>query len=346
MLHLLTGANGTGKTLFTLRWVRDLQLKAEKAGTPRPVFYNGRFKLKPEIAAEFGWEKFEFKDWEKLPDCSICIVDECHKDLPPMNAASEPPSHIKELAEHRSRGFDFFFMTQHPKNTSGFMTRLIGAPGWHRHLKRLAGAAPVVNCFQWDSVDDKPERFSAKLTADVTKRKFPKEVYNWYDSAVMHTGKFQVPTKVWLFLLVLVALCYFGYSVSNRFDEMKGTEEETEAPKPAAIAAAPGQKQAFSASHEPKPMSTAEYLASYQPRVPDLPHTAPRYDEITKPDAAPYPAACLAMADRCECYTQQGTKMAVQFDMCKTMVKQGYFKDWGNNTNQQSQQAGLLSPSS
>lgn len=44
MLYLRTGSNGSCKTLFTLADVRALQVKSG-----RPVAWNGRFKLKPEI---------------------------------------------------------------------------------------------------------------------------------------------------------------------------------------------------------------------------------------------------------------------------------------------------------
>ena len=104
MLYWVTGSNGTGKTLNTLKWVRDLQKKYPE----RKVFYNGRFKLKPEKEIEFGWEKFDFKDWENKPDGSIFLVDEAHNDLPVRPAAQKPPEYIAKLAEHRIRGFDFF----------------------------------------------------------------------------------------------------------------------------------------------------------------------------------------------------------------------------------------------
>ncbi len=107
MLYLTTGANGAGKTLNTLKWVRDRQLKENRA-----VYYNGRF----DMVAEFGWEKFDFKDWQKLPDGAIIMVDECHNDLPVRKASESVPEHVQMLAEHRRRGFDFYLITQHPQN--------------------------------------------------------------------------------------------------------------------------------------------------------------------------------------------------------------------------------------
>jgi len=75
-------------------------------------------------------------------------------------------------------------------------------------------------------------------------------------------------------------------------------------------------------------ISTADMLASFTPRIPGLPQTAPRYDEVTKPTTAPYPAACVSMGSRCDCYTQQGTKLQTPADLCKQIVAGGFFQDW------------------
>ncbi|MFE8647302.1 hypothetical protein ACFX58_19675, partial [Sphingomonas sp. NCPPB 2930] len=76
MLHLITGGNGTGKTLNTIKWVRDLQLREN-----RPVAYNGRFDAVAggELA---GWKVIDFADWQDEPDGTIFLIDECHNDLP------------------------------------------------------------------------------------------------------------------------------------------------------------------------------------------------------------------------------------------------------------------------
>lgn len=124
MLYLSSGANGAGKTLFTLKDVRDLQVK-----TGRPVAHNGRF----ELVAEFGWKQIDAKEWQQEPDGTIFLFDECHNDFPVRGTGSAVPDYVKMLAEHRRRGFDFFLITQHPMNVDAFVRRLIGPPGWHRH---------------------------------------------------------------------------------------------------------------------------------------------------------------------------------------------------------------------
>lgn len=325
MLHLITGANGAAKTLNTLRWVRDLQLKEN-----RPVAYNGRFEVVPggELA---DWKKIDFKDWQNEPDGTIFFIDECHNDLPLRAASAAPPQHIAMLAEHRRRGFDFFLITQHPQNIDSFVRRLIGSPGWHRHLKRTFGA-DMVSVLEWPAVNPQCEKNGSGKTGTVTTKLFPKEVYGWYRSASLHTGKKKIPWRVWLLAAcvpLVPALFYFGF---NRvLPEAKPVE-------PLTLSAAHGQGAMQPSG--PVVKTAADYVADHRPRIAGLVHTAPRYDAITAPTRAPVPAACITMKSKgCKCYTQQGTMLPeVPTELCESVVKGGYFLDFEPN-GQQAQMA-------
>lgn len=82
-------------------------------------------------------------------------------------------------------------------------------------------------------------------------------------------------------------------------------------------------------------MTPAEYVKQFQPRVPGLAYTSPVYDEVTKPVRAPYPAACVQGASRCQCYTQQGTKLEVPKDLCQGIVAGGFFMAWDERKQEQ-----------
>lgn len=321
MIYLTTGANGTGKTLFTLRDVRDLQEK-----TNRPVYYNGRFALKPEVQVDFGWEKFDFKDWESLPDGSILLVDECHNDLPLRPPSSAPPPYIAALAEHRRRGFDFFFITQHPQNIDAFVRRLIGSPGWHRHLKRIAGAQ-MVNELRWDSVNPNCEKANSGVSAEKTVRGFPREVFGWYDSAVLHTAKFHIPKAVYIFVFALIGallLFYFAFRSVTHSDDKKGSVDSSAAPS---LGSSPARSPALIPAQQYDD-GRAQYLMNHRPYIPSLPHTAPVYASVTQPIRAPVPAACVASVSKCQCYTQQGTRLDTDDKTCRDIVVSGYFLDF------------------
>ncbi|MDP2034185.1 MAG: zonular occludens toxin domain-containing protein [Polaromonas sp.] len=318
MLHLVTGANGAGKTLNTLKWVRERQLKENRA-----VYYNGRF----EMVADFGWEKFEFKDWQKLPDGAIIFVDECHNDLPVRGSSAPVPEHVRMLAEHRRRGFDFYLITQHPQNLDLFVRRLIGSPGWHRHLKRTFGA-DLVSCLEWSAVNGNCEKAGAGKDAKVSMVAFPKEVYDWYKSASLHTGKKAIPKQVWLlaFLALLIpGMIWFAYNAL-----MKPARAVQDKQTPAVTAQQPGYTPR---SDEKRALTPAEYAESFQPRIEGLAHTAARYDAVQQPVTAPKPAACLdgiprgGKARSCRCWTHQATALQVPEEMCRQIAAGGFFDD-------------------
>lgn len=316
MLYLITGANGAGKTLNTLKWVRERSVKEN-----RPVCHNGRFE--PVEGGELStWKKIDFKDWQDEPDGTIFLIDECHNDMPLRPPSATPPDAIKMLAEHRRRGFDFYLVTQHPQNIDSFVRRLIGAPGWHRHLKRTFGG-DLVSCIEWAAVNAQCEKNGSGKTGTVSMVAFPKEVFNWYKSASLHTGKKKIPKAVYILALcVLIVPLLIWYASAKIMRTGEISQQATAATSSQTAAAVPQTPQQTSVA------KVADYLDARMPRLPDFPHTAPVYDDTTKPQQAPYPAACIHMGKTCKCYTQQATLMQVSGDVCLQIVRQGFFVDW------------------
>lgn len=315
MIYLTTGANGAGKTLNTLQMVRKKQVEEG-----RSVYFNG-FAMDAQKAKEFGWLEFNPKEWQKLPDGAILICDECQNEFPVRGASAPVPEYVRALSEHRRRGFDFFMVTQHPQNIDMFVRRLIGSPGWHRHLKRAFGT-DMVSQLEWSAVEAGCEKTGSGKSARVTMVPFPKEVYAWYASASLHTGKRSIPRQVYVIALAFLLVPLMGYFAYSRLTNPK--VPTVPGGQSAAALGAPGSGAPAKAA----PMTTNELVASFQPRLDGLPQTAPRYDEVTKPTIAPYPAACVSMGERCDCYTQQGTALVTPKDLCENIVKRGYFVDW------------------
>lgn len=326
MLFVRTGANGTCKSLFTLQDARDKQLKELRpvcvivgdASDPTRQYV----KIKPSIMQEFAWTTCRFEEWWDQPDGTIFLADECHNYLPKRPNGSPVPLHVSRLAEHRARGFDFFLLTQHPSNMDQFVTKLVGAPGWHQHLKRVFGGSNVTNVLQWDAVNNVCEKNGSAKSAQVTLRKQPKEVYAWYDSAELHTAnKTRLPKQVYQILIgfpvVIALLAFVAHFFWQRVSPK--TVDQVKAESAAAGAPAAGRPEA-------KVLTTAEYISSYQPRLTGLMHTAPAYDELTKPKRVPVPAACVEMQSvGCKCYTQDATPYPVDLSMCRQLVAHGAF---------------------
>lgn len=322
MLHLITGANGAGKTLNTLKWVRERSVKEN-----RPVCHNGRFE-----AVEGGelstWKKIDFKDWQSEPDGTIFLIDECHNDLPVRGASAAVPDEVRMLAEHRRRGMDFYLVTQHPQNVDNFVRRLVGSPGWHRHLKRTFGA-DMVSCIEWSAVNPNCEKDGSGRTGTVSMVGFPKEVYGWYRSASLHTGKRKIPRAVWTLGACALLVPLLGYfALTGVYKNVAKHAEPAGAGAGAAGAAVSSQMASERPGDASKVMTVAEYVESRVPRIAGFPHTAPAYDQIAQPVTVPYPAACLTMGSDCRCYTQQATLLTTSDDMCRQIVKRGFFVDF------------------
>lgn len=324
MLHLITGTNGAGKTLHALKWVMERSKKEN-----RPVCHNGRFKPKAGGPLE-SWKQIEFKDWQNEPDGTIFLIDECHNDLPNRATGAAVPDHVKMLAEHRRRGFDFYLISQHPANIDSFVRRLIGSPGWHRHIKRIWGQ-DFVSVLEWDSVNLNCEKANSSSTNGTSSQsKFPKEVYEWYESATIHTNKKKIPKVVWMFIIALCVIAFFTWQSYRNVVAIgdKGTKKETATAADGTATSAPAEKELIKLSAE-------DWMALRKPRLPEFPHTAAAYDDVTKPTTAPYPAACVQSKEKCKCYTQQATVMFISLSTCKQIVENGYFMDWQEQRQQQ-----------
>lgn len=327
MIYLTTGANGAGKTLITLRDVRAQQLKEN-----RPVYYHG-FDMDPAKAAEFGWQTFDPKKWQDLPDGSICIMDECQNEFPIRRSGSEVPDYIQAIAQHRRRrGFDFWMICPHPSLIDVFVRRLIDKPSWHRHLKRTFGA-DMVSSLKFSSPDMKCEEPGAGSRAELSMIGYPKEVYSWYRSASLHTGKRKIPRAVYVVIACAIAVpsaLYFAITgvYSNVTKQAKPAAENIANQPSSNALGSPGQNVRQVA----QVMTADEYIAHRVPRLRDFPHTAPAYDEVTKPTEAPYPAACVQMGKTCKCYTQQATLLQVSGAVCLQIVQQGFYLDWKTTT--------------
>ena len=319
MLYLITGANGAGKTLNTLKWIRDRSVKEG-----RPVCHNGRFEPVPGGELE-SWIPIDMKDWQAQPDGTIFLVDECHNDFPLRPPSGTPPEYVRMLAEHRRRGFDFYLVTQHPQNIDAFVRRLIGSPGWHRHLKRSFGG-DLVSVLEWSAVNPNCEKPGSGKTGTATMQAFPKEVFAWYKSASLHTGKRKIPKQVWFLLvaLLLIPLLLY-YAGKSLYDKTQPADKPAAAMVEASPVGGPGGAASVQLA---KHLSANDYLEERRSRIPDFPHTAPAYDKVTQPVEAPYPAACVQMGARCDCYTQQATYIRVSAENCAQIVKFGFFMDW------------------
>lgn len=336
MITLITGLPGNGKTLFALWYIKQ---KAEKE--KREVYYHNIKDL------TLPWEAFEVEKWMDLPKGSIIVIDECQFVFSKKPNGSKLPEFYEQLATHRHRGFDIYLVTQHPSLIDNFVRQLVGQ---HYHAVRKFGFERST-IYEWSSVNPAPTSSNSQKAAVPMKWAFPKEVYGYYKSAEVHTVKRSIPMKVVLGVLFIVAVLAGGYWILDRFQHrgdkatVAGGAQATQPGAPGAGSpAGPGDgKRKF----EPGSLEDAQYyIAMNQPRIAGLPQSAPKYDELTKPSRVPVPSACIQIGSvrdgreiRCKCYSQDGTPMNVEFNMCIKIAQEGVFLDFNPDPNKQSQGA-------
>lgn len=338
-INLVTGLPGNAKTLFTIQSV-IAQAKAEN----RPVFYAGLkgFKADDPRLEGTSWTEFEPEKWhEQLPSGAIALIDEAQKVFRSRTLGAVPPKHVTELEEHRHKGLDFWMITQHPGLIDPAIRKLTQV---HRHMMRIWGMeASTVH--KWSGeVRDNCDKPAGRRDSEKVKWAFAKKLYGLYHSADAHTMKRTIPARVKvLFVLCALFVCalyYMGVFLKGKLDpateagEVVGQKQPGHADNPLQAGPVPvsrGEREAFD------PMADAQhYVAMQTPRVEGLPHTAPKYDRLTEPTRVPVPSACIQIGvaragkspPRCRCYTQAGTPMEVEYNMCISIANHGYFLDF------------------
>jgi len=320
-ITLVTGLPGNGKTLYSIGALIDLAAKEN-----RPVFYSGITDLSPSL----GWVEIDPEKWFDAPPNSLVIIDECQRVFRPRGNGTQPPRHVSELETHRHGGIDLWLLTQHPMLVDSAVRRLTQK---HLHMVRIFGMQ-ASTIHRWDTgVVENCEKAASRKSSIKTKHIYAKKLFNLYKSAEAHTMKRAIPKRVFFIALIPVAIIG-GIWYMYRFTEKRihPTKDITGAPIGVAgsassnapgVSGGPGKlsyKNAVDDAHQ--------FVFDRTARVNGLPQTAPQYDELTKPDVVPVPAACVASSTKCTCYTQQATPMQIGNDLCAQIVANGYFQDF------------------
>ncbi|GAB2879470.1 hypothetical protein GCM10027046_04290 [Uliginosibacterium flavum] len=311
MIEMTTGLPGSGKTLHTI-W----RLKALSEKENRPIYYHGINNL------QLPW--LPLADPEKWYECepnSIIIIDEAQKIFRPMTPGAGVPLHISKMEDHRHSGIDLVLITQMPMLLHKNCRMLTGR---HLHVVRMFGAHRSV-IHEWAECRENPKQRKDSVS---TVWNYPREVFDYYKSAEVHTHKTRIPARIWFMFaapIIAAGLFWFSYQKISGISSPKtvlSASSPQVLPGARPLSSPPGQQS------EGSVLTTAQYLESRTPRVADLAFSAPVYDRVTAPVTAPYPAACVLMRGECRCYSQQGTILSVSAEMCGQIVKKGFFVAW------------------
>lgn len=309
MITLITGQPGNGKTLYALWLVEKLRRE-----TGREVWVHGVSGL------TLPWRSFDKpEEWQAVPDGSIVVVDEAWKPFPTRRQGSPIPSYVEALATHRHRGIDLVLITQNRLQLDTFVRGLVGR---HVDVVRKWGRQQAT-LFQWEKVSDTTSD-KARAEALKTVWKYPREVFEWYRSAELHTVRADFPVRkvaaaVGL-LGVVVALIWFAV---HRMSRLGGDDDGAQV---AAEVVRPVENQPV--------RGRALGVWSPEVRLPRLEtvgESAPIYDELQGAiRSAPSVRGCMMLVIgsvvRCECTGPSGAVLgSVKTAQCVEYVKHGWF---------------------
>lgn len=317
-IELITGLPGHGKTLYTIATYKKV---SEAEG--RPIFYHGIKGL------TLPWQQHDPMKWKDLPPNAIMIIDEAQKVFP-LRGRGAPDEWIQDLSVHRHGGIDMVLITQGPMLIDSFVRQLCDR---HRHIVRMFGTQNATIHEYPNGVRDLV--LKSRGTDSIKHQwRYPKEAFEWYQSAELHTVKRRIPMRVWVLAASLIAGPTLGFIAVKRMlpkDEKQLAAEQAARTPTKPMAAQFGSTPAGQSGYQRNgPLGVQAYLEMHKPRVAGLAYTAAVYDEVTKPVDAPFPAACVAAGERCRCYSQQATALEVPQELCVQIVAGGYFQAWAS----------------
>jgi zona occludens toxin len=317
MITLMTGVPGTGKTAHIVA-----QLLKEKT---RPLFVMGIPDLKvphtPVPPIDHWTERRPDPDdpsvmlpYFTFPKNSIVVIDEAQRIYRPRPVSSKVPDIVAAFETHRHTGVDFWLLTQGPSLLDSNIRRLV-TKHWHIHPTPFGR-----RLLEWSQCRN-PENKSDRSDALSTSYKPDSKVFPLYKSAELHTVvKRSIPKSFVVAVVSLFLALGLGTFAYNRISKrVTSSVAQVESPSQnSVVPSAPVPPVAVSSS-------VGSYLDTFQPVHPDFPESAPAYDSLRVVKAMPVVAGCIQIADACQCYSQQGTKLDIQRQRCSDIVQNKVF---------------------
>lgn len=333
MFILRTGLQGNGKTLNS---IKELDIKAAKEG--RVVYYHNITGLNP-ASDVLKAEWIEFDDphkWYELPLNALIVIDEAQKFFRVRPQGAAVPEYASALETMRKQGHELHCITQNPKLIDVHFRNLCNG---HIHYVRGHGGS-VIKRWRFETpCDIDKNKSSLERHGEATRITLDSKYFGVYKSVQDEAGhhfKFRPPRALIVFIVLCILIAVFSY----RFYQGRIV-------KPEPVISDPVAEAQSSASVASSPSSEPElsYEQKLKPRLPDVPWSAPIYDEIRKPVAYPKPV-CISTKDEslldrmsgkmtvefykgrlhgCMCNTQQGTRIEVGFASCIAYIERGVF---------------------
>lgn len=343
MFVLRTGLQGNGKTLNT---IKEVDIRAHKMG--RIVYYHNIRGFKPDHESlKATWVEFEDPlKWYELPENSMIVIDEAQTFFRIRPNGSAVPKYASALETMRHNGHELHCITQNPGLLDNHFRKLCNS---HIHYVR-GGKGKVIKRWEFEKVCMAVETPKRDFSNDgeATRIVIDPKYFGVYESVkegASHHMKFKPPKALYIFAACVLFIGYVGYGVYERriaTPDALASAPTDQLPESQTSYAVPGENSIRRGS----PVQTPEqYVNLRVPRLPDVPSSAPLYDELTRPVSYPK-LSCVSSSDSefvrrnshrfsvgisngllhgCRCNTQQGTRAVVSFASCMSYVSDGAF---------------------
>lgn len=303
MITEITGAPGSGKTLYTVSdiikkligtTVTEIDDDGNEIVHERKIYSNiNGLRLPHElIDARSDGGLGNWHEWAEPG--SMIIYDEVQKAWPLRPNGSAVPPNIQALDTHRHMGVDFVLLTQTVNNVDRHIQGLVGR---HLHLRKI-GNWPMAIVYEWDHCS-KALQYSKAIA-----KKFwwySRGNYKLYKSARVHTKvERKTPTLVWF---ILIGLCVAGWGGPAYYERMK---QKTQGGAIAATVEDSKHVATPAKNDHPKPAAAGATQSHQQAAV-----AAP-----VEPDK-PVFAGCIASAVQCLCFTDRGQQIEPEPGQCQ-----------------------------
>ncbi|QMT33766.1 zonular occludens toxin domain-containing protein [Conchiformibius steedae DSM 2580] len=327
MIILQTGVPGSGKTASVVAMLMNDESYThftDKDGVKkkRPLFVNGINELLLEHT-QLDDEQIRAQPLQDfLPYGSLVVIDEVQRLMGARSPASKVPPYIEALATHRHHGLDIILITQHPSFLDPFVRKLV-----QRHI-HISIKAVGRKLYEWNECVDQPDSPVNIARAIERQFKLPKQAFEQYKSAEVHTKpKRRLPKSLIFLIFLLPILTVYGYYTFSRLkDKYTGNEQTPTEQAASAVVASDTVTDAGGLVDTPATTTGQSLTAEmFAPTIPEKPESKPLYDGVRQVRTFERIAACVKGGQTgCTCYSDQATPLIeISKSQCLQYVKNG-----------------------
>lgn len=305
MITLITGAPGSGKTLYCIDKILRPVLGTTVSGTDdegNAAVYDRR--IYTNINGLLLDHELIDRDWlENIHDRkttgAFVVFDEVQRVWPNRPNGSKKPPSVEYLETHRHDGIDIVLLTQSPQLLDPAVRALVGR---HLHMRRLGsmGAAVV---YEWDACSN---ALNYKNAFTKTPYRYSRQVFKLYKSSRAHTKQTRrLPAAVYFGVAGLLAAAYMWPQLIGR---ITGQQDQAVQQAETKTASVPDAKPLAAASALPTAAGAAGEVHDQGPIHRELPapiHAAAQRAALRQVD----PASACARSCGLHQHEQQGLQV-------------------------------------